>query len=248
MPHRISQMKRAFLPACLLAASTVSLAQGSLEVLPLRHRSAEHVIPVLRGLLEPGAAMTGQGYQVFVRTSPANLEELKRALAAVDSPQRPLVISVRFDRAFETQRTSGRSSVGERVDQRIQVLEGARAMISAGQSRPLTQRQVSSGPGGTTVRETTQIQDIGTGFEVTPRVSGNTVFLEIHPQREIADARGSVQTHRVSSSISAPLGEWVELGSAEESSARSAAGVLSSREARFAQTRGVWVRVEESRP
>ena len=277
-------MTRAFLLAlaCLLAPATTLLAQGGLEVVPLRHRSAEEVLPVLRPLVAPGGALTGQGYQLFVRTSAANFEELKRALAAIDTPQRRLLISVRFESVAESTRNSveargtlrsgdtsvsnqrvpsdrsqaqvrvlsSRSGADDRVDQRVQVLEGARALISTGQSRPLTQQQVFTGPGGTVVRQATTLQDIETGFEVTPRLSGNTVFLDIHPQRETPGALGpgSVQSQRVSSSISAPLGAWVELGSAAESSASAAGGVLSSRDASRMQTRSVWVRVEELRP
>ncbi len=274
--------RRFLLFACLIVHAASLLAQGGLEILPLRHRSAEQVVPVLRGLVEPGGTVTGQGYQLFVRTSPANLDELKRALAALDTPQRRLLISVRFASSSDSSRQaieargtvrSGDSSISnqrfpadrtqadvrlrsdrgtsdERVDQRLQVLEGARALISTGQSRPLQQRQVFNGPGGTVVRESTVIQDFDTGFEVTPRLSGNTVFLDIYPQRQTPGALGpgSVQSQRVASSISAQLGEWVELGTAVESAAGTAGGVLSSRDSRRSETRGVWVRVEELRP
>jgi len=275
-------MNRALLFACFLAHAAALFGQGILEVVPLRHRSAEQVIPVLRPLVESGGVVTGQGYQLFVRTSPANFDELKRALAAIDTPQRRLLISVRFDHSADSSRSaieargtlragdagignqrigpdrsqaevrvsSNRGSADDRVDQRVQVLEGARALISTGQSRPLAQRQVFSGPGGTAARESTVIQNIDTGFEVTPRVSGNTVFLDIHPQRETPGTlgSGSVQSQRVSSSISAPLGEWVELGLAVESASSSGGGILSSRDAQRVETRGVWVRVEELRP
>lgn len=275
-------MNRLLLFACLLAHAATLFAQGGLEILPLRHRSAEQVVPVLRGLLEPGGTVTGQGYQLFVRTSPGNLDDLKRALAALDTPQRRLLISVRFDSASDSSRdaieargtvrsggsvisnqrfpsdrtqadvrlNSNRGTSNERVDQRVQVLEGSRALISTGQSRPLQQRQVFSGPGGTVVRESTMMQDIDTGFEVMPRLSGNTVFLDIYPQRQTPGALGpgSVQSERVSSSISAQLGEWVELGVAAESASNSAGGVLSSRDSRRTEARGVWVRVEELRP
>ena len=275
-------MNRFLLSAFLLLSALAALAQGSLEVVPLQHRSAEQVMPVLRPLLDPGAALTGQGYQLFIRTSPANLRDLRQALAAIDTAQRRLLISVRHganaeaarsgidtrgtlrsgdvtlsNQRFPAERTlvetrviSSRSASDERVDQRVQVLEGSRAFISTGQSRPLQRQQVFVGPAGVAVQDTTVIQNLDTGFEVTPRVSGNTVFLDISPQRETPGAlgQGSVQSQRVSSSISAPLGEWVELGSATESGAGSAGGVLSSRDASASQSRRVWVKVEELRP
>ena len=42
----------------LAFAAGASLAQGAIEVISLRHRTAEQVIPVLRPLLEPGGAST----------------------------------------------------------------------------------------------------------------------------------------------------------------------------------------------
>ena len=275
-------MKRFLLSVFLLLSALAALAQGSLEVVPLQHRSAEQVMPILRPLLDPGAALTGQGYQLFIRTSPSNLRDLRQALAAIDTPQKRLLISVRYganaeaarssietrgtlrsgdvtlsNQRFPAERTqvetrviSSRSASDERVDQRVQVLEGSRAFISTGQSRPLQRQQVLVGPAGVAVQDTTVIQNLDTGFEVTPRVSGNTVFLDISPQRETPGAlgQGSVQSQRVSSSISAPLGEWVELGSATESGAGSAGGVLSSLDASASQSRRVWVKVEELRP
>ena len=275
-------MKRFLLFALSVLPALAVFAQGSLEVVPLQHRSAEQVIPILRPLLDPGGALTGQGYQLFVRTSPANLRDLRKALAAIDTPQRRLLISVRFganadaarsnieargtlrsgdvtigNQRFPAERTqvevrviSSRSASDERVDQRVQVLEGSRAFISTGQSRPLPRQQVFVGPTGVAVQDTTVIQNLDTGFDVTPRVSGNTVFLDISPQRETPGAlgQGSVQSQRVSSSISTPLGDWVELGGAVESGSGSAGGVLSSRDASTSESRRVWVKVEELRP
>jgi hypothetical protein len=143
-----------------------------------------------------------------------------------------------------------RSSTDERVDQRIQVLEGGRALISSGQSRPLRQRQVVQTPGGTVVRETTTvIQETATGFEVVPRLSGSTVHLEIAPQREqfVPGTGGAIQSERVVSTVSGRLGEWIDLGGTNSTSTSSVSGILSSREGSASASRGIWVKVEELR-
>src|SRR4249920_184162 len=90
-------MKR-FLLLLVFVAST-ALAQGSLEVISLRHRTAEQVIPVLRPMLEPGGALSGQYNQLIVRTSPGNLAQIRAVLDSIDQPARRLTISVRFDSA-----------------------------------------------------------------------------------------------------------------------------------------------------
>lgn len=247
-----------------------AFAQNTLEIIPLRHRTVDQVLPVLRPLLEPGGALSGQSNQLIVRTSPRNLAEIRAALDAIDTPARRLLVSVRFDDAAGASREaigasgtigpgessrltlhadSSQSSREERVDQRVQVLEGGRAYIATGTSRPLRQRQVVRTPGGTLTSETTVIQDLATGFEVVPHVSDGNVILDIAPQRETPGALpGSVRGSRMAGSVSGPLGEWFEIGAAVESSVRDARGILSSRTARAGAARRIWVKVEEIRP
>ncbi|OGA06632.1 MAG: hypothetical protein A3D95_06135 [Betaproteobacteria bacterium RIFCSPHIGHO2_12_FULL_69_13] len=272
-----------FMKQWLLALGVVAplaLAQGTLEIIPLRHRTVDQVLPVLRPLLEPGGTLTGQSSQLIVRTNPRNLAEIKQALDAIDRPLRRLQISVRFDttagaerqdleargtvrsgdvtisnRRFPAERSEAsvrvqeeRSSLDERVDQRVQVLEGGRAFISTGQSRPVRQREVIRTPGRVVVQETTAMQDLATGFEVVPRLSGDMVFLDIAPQRETPGALpGSVQSQRVASSVSARLGEWFEIGGSSSAESRDERGILSTRRSGAAESRRVWVKVEEVR-
>lgn len=249
----------------LLLIGNLAQAQGELEILQLRSRSAEQVIPILRPLLEPGAVLTGQGYQLIVRTSPKNLSELRAVLDSIDRPPRRLVISVRQGATAEEMRRSAgarvdlrpgdsrvdvrivdsRSASDERVDQRVQVLEGGRATIASGQSRPLQQRQVIRTPGGVIVQDSTTMQEIATGFEVVPRVSGRNVMLVIAPQRETPGAFGTVHSHRAATTVSAPLGEWFEIGGTAQSSDRDQRGILSSAQSRSTESRRIWVKVEE---
>ncbi|HNE44206.1 MAG TPA: hypothetical protein PKY91_13235, partial [Rhodocyclaceae bacterium] len=82
-------------------------AQQQLEVIPLRSQSADKVLPVLRPLVEPGGSLTGMNNQLFLRASPGNREEIKRALAAIDTPARRLVIWVSQSRQVEAESRGG---------------------------------------------------------------------------------------------------------------------------------------------
>ncbi len=237
----------------LLLACGLARAQGDLQILQLRSRSAEQVIPILRPLLEPSGVLTGQGYQLIVRTSPKNLAEMRAVLDSIDRPPRRLVISVRQGATAEEMRriADSRSASDQRIDQRVQVLEGGHAMIGFEESRLLQQRQVFRSPDGRVVRETTTvIQQASTGFEVVPRLSGDTVHLEIAPQREgfvSGGAPGAIESQRVATTVSDRLGEWIDVGGASSSSARSGSGILSSGESRASGTSSTWVNVEELR-
>ena len=227
---------RLVLAALLGAVLNAPFAQQALEIIPLRHRTVEQVLPALQPLLEPGGTLSGSRGQLFLRASASNADDIKRALAAVDRPARRLAVSVRFDDALERERrdlgASGsigsdgarigvsardsRRSAAERVDQRLQVLEGSPATIFAGRSN--------------------DYQDVGSGFAVVPWLSGGgVVTLEIVQQRP----------HQAASSrINARLGEWVELASISQSVARDDRGIASASGRRTSESRQVWVKVE----
>jgi hypothetical protein len=235
-----------------ISVAVAAIAQNSLEIIALRHRTAEQVIPALQPLLEPGGTLSGQGAQVFVRTSPANLAELRRALDAIDRPQKRLLISVRFDQALDAasrgieasgrnnridiRAQDSRSRGEERVDQRVQALEGARAMIYTGESRPVRQRQFIQTPAGVISQEVTVVQETTSGFEVIPRVVGDTVQVQIAQQR-VGSAAATTASGR--------LGEWFELGAVAMTAARDDRGIASASRASGGETRRVWIRVDE---
>jgi hypothetical protein len=250
--------------------AALAAAQQTLEVIPLRHSTVEQVLPALRPLLEPGGTLTGQSGQLIVRASPGNIEEIRRALDAIDRPRRRLQISVRFDDSEESERRSieagGRISnrgsevelraqdsrrTGEgRIDQRVQVLEGSRAVILFGQSRPTMVRERIQTPAGPVVgQDAFVVREATSGFEVVPRVAGARVQLEIAPQRErFADSRtGAIDSQRIATTASASLGEWFEIGGAVSHAMGEGSGIASARQSRATQSRRVWVRVDEVR-
>lgn len=191
-------MKRLLLSPLLLLllASPAVLAQETLEVISLRHRTVDQVLPVLRPLLAPGGALTGQSNQLIVRTSPENLAQIRAVLDAIDQPARRLMVSVRFDASQQ----SARSARDEQAEQRLQVLEGGQAYISTGEARIYGQA--------------------GTGFAVMPRVSGSSVTLDIAAQQEAFTRGGAVRGERAVSTVSGRLGDWIELGGISVSSLR----------------------------
>ncbi len=90
----------------LLFAPIAAYAQsGAVEVITLKYRTAEQVMPLLRPMLDKSGSMTGMQNQLIVRTSAANLNELKTILATIDAMPRRLLITVRQDAALERDRT-----------------------------------------------------------------------------------------------------------------------------------------------
>ena len=93
----------AFATCCVVAWATAAAA--SLVTLPLQHRPAEELIPLLQPLLPAGAALTGTGDVLLLRADAATEAEVRRALAALDRAPRQLLISV--GQSMGTSRQSG---------------------------------------------------------------------------------------------------------------------------------------------
>lgn len=122
-----------------------------LEVIDLNFRSADQIVPLLKPLLAPGGTISAVQNRVIVRTTPENLAQLRKVLAAVDTRPRRLVISVRQQTtqsasASATQMSGGTATDGARVtvpgdrgpqDARVEVRKGrsvVRATVSSSQS------------------------------------------------------------------------------------------------------------------
>lgn len=270
----------------LLLAGAAQAQQ--LEIINLKSRTADQVLPQLRPFVEPGGAISGMNNQIFIRASDANRRQIKELLAALDRPPRRLLISVRQDAdstasarggevsgsvgsdrvRIESRRTivggagvtvrsgddvlrgqvyDSRSAGSERVSQQVQVVEGGRAYINVGTSVPVPLRQVVLTPGGAIVSDTVVYRDLGTGFTAEPQLSGDLVTLTISPTHDTPGSYGpgSANVQRLTTTVSARLGEWMQIGGSvqEESSDRDGALRYSTR--RGGTGRSVQLRVEE---
>lgn len=248
-----------------------SLAWGqTLEIISLRHRSAEALLPQIAPFVEKGGAVTGINDQLFLRASARNQAEIRKLVAALDTPQRRLMISVRQDGANTDEArgagVSGRVDVGRgapvisgrgqlyqsdsrsRRDtvQQVQTIDGGRAAIVVGESFFLPLRQVLLTPTGVVVSESLVQRDLGTGFVAVPHLAGERVTLEISPRDDTpGPLPGSVNVQRLVTTVSGRLGEWMELGGSlgEQSDSSGAIAAYGTRSS--SRLRRVLLKVEE---
>ena len=100
--------------ALTLAALAVVAVARELEVIELRYRLAEEIVPIVQPLLEPGGVLTGADRLLFVNTSPANFEQIRQAVLLIDRRPRQLVVTVGQGTVIHEQRTevSGQARIG----------------------------------------------------------------------------------------------------------------------------------------
>src|SRR3990172_10330666 len=84
--------------SALLLATGVARADD-VEVIELRYRTADQLLPPRRPLVEPGGALRGMQSTLVIRASRANIAQLRQVIATLDGMPRRVLISVRQDAA-----------------------------------------------------------------------------------------------------------------------------------------------------
>ena len=81
----------------LLAFSLLLLSAAqaaSITTIQLQNRPAEEIIPIVKPLLGPGEVITASGFKLFLRASPASVEQVRDIIDALDVASKMLQISV----------------------------------------------------------------------------------------------------------------------------------------------------------
>jgi len=82
MKHRLAIL--------LLALGLLGLARADeVEVIELKYRTAEQMIPTLSPLVEPGGGLSGRQNMLVIRSSRANIAQLKQVVATLDTMPAP---------------------------------------------------------------------------------------------------------------------------------------------------------------
>jgi hypothetical protein len=252
---------------CLLLLCITTLHAEEITILPLHHQLPEQVLPTLEPLVSDGGSIVGAGNQLFVRTTPENLIELQKVLAAIDQPMRRLLISVRQgndSRAQTRERLlhQGRIQLGQQphvemngviqdgqqtgntqTTQQVQTVEGSAARIYLGQSLPVPMHQMVMGKHQAILTESIQYVDIGTGFTAQPRLSGNQVILSITPSQQQLSGN-QIEQASLSTTISGPIGEWISLGGGDVTSQHQLNGLAGSSQQQTSRQQQVWLKVD----
>ncbi|MEA3241992.1 MAG: hypothetical protein U9Q19_00965 [Pseudomonadota bacterium] len=79
---------------CSISLFTGVALADPIQTIQLAHRPADEIMPVIKPMLGPDDSLTGQGYQLFIRTSDSNFEQIKQMVSSLDRAAKMLLISV----------------------------------------------------------------------------------------------------------------------------------------------------------
>jgi len=134
-----------------------------LEIIDLHHRRADDVIPIVLPLLQAGGALTGADDKLFVRSSPANLAQIREAVAAIDRPQRQLLITV------------GQGSVAARDGTSVR----GSATIGSGDVRVGINRPPAGGSGATVIAGSRSVQTDQQNTSSIRALEGSEAYISV---------------------------------------------------------------------
>ena len=206
---QIRAVKRIFVALFCVLVSAPVLADYPIEVIELKSRPLDEIIPVIRPFVGADGTVTGMGNNLVIKASPARVQEIRQLLLTLDRPPRRLVISVGkqgdLTRSSSGYRASADINAGDsRVtinspgrpvdssrahirihDHSLQGERTSRYRVQGLEGRPAWINSGSRIPLQTAERyydqerRTTQLQDVTSGFYVVPRLHGDEVMLEI---------------------------------------------------------------------
>ncbi|WP_126455262.1 secretin N-terminal domain-containing protein [Sulfuriflexus mobilis] len=259
----------------MLLISTALFAADRIEVISLKHRSVNEIIPIIKPLLGDGTAVSGQGFNLIIRAPESSLLEVRELIQQLDRAPKQLRISVRRQQADTVSRqdieasgsirsgdaeihinkpgppqlrlyeTHGDSNNGG--TQTIHVQEGRQAYIQVGQQIPVAQRSIDQFG---TIHESIEYKNATTGFYVLGRVNGDHVTLDISPHSISLNRHGqqSFDVQQASTTLNGKLGEWMELGGLTQSEKNNQRGTVYSTRRRKDQDLQIQIRAEIVNP
>jgi hypothetical protein len=206
--------------AFLVSLSALARSDSTvLKVIPLKHRPAAHLVPVLAPLAGPGGSVTSLDMRLIVNATP---QALAGGVGGTVSTHRTVV---RGALGAES------ASSTDDATQQIRTLEGYPALIRVGHSEPFN---------------ALGMVESGTGFHVLPRLSGDLVTLELWAENTRSEGP-VVVGQDLRTTVTGRLGEWIEVGSALHQAETRAREILGASFRAVSEERSLRLRVDEVR-
>ncbi len=231
---------------CLLLSPSLQAQQ--LEVIELRHRQAEQLLPVILPLLQANEAASSIDNRLVIRSSAASLKQIRQLIQRLDTPPAQLRITVlhNLDQKTSQQLLNGQiqlSTAGSRAEvniistrhtrlrhnqQQLLVMEGQQAQIRHSQQQPVSRTQVTHTPYGSHSVTQTQLQSADNGFYIRPRLQGHRVNIEISTRNDYFPEQASARMEQQHSHslIQGELDQWLQLSGGQQHSEYTHNGLL----------------------
>ena len=261
-----------------LALATAGLHAQEIEVLRLRFRSADQLLPLVQPLMAPGSALAGRGNELFLRAPSASANEIKRLIAALDHAPRALVVTISDSPGVETihpadaaggvtiasrdaaasrstdanARAGNERTVSARASaQTLRVKEGERVRVALPAAIAFTFRRWTAQDSGSRIASDHAVSyEAIADFFLHVEVAGEVALLDVTPV-DAAMAGAAADQSSLAAQVQARLGDWVELAQDRAHPVPAQGDAVTDVAHASAEPRGprgVWVKINFANP
>jgi hypothetical protein len=252
------RLRRIVLCAALVVTAGIAAAQA-IEVIELRHRTAEELLPLIEPHLPDSATATGVADRLIVKAQPREIARLRSVISELDKAPRSLLVTVRgggssseqtfgfgmtgwSDREVRVHVHRSESARSDNAIQQVRGLEGRPVRIATQSLLPVTSRLAWIGADGAGTAEQTTLLELEDGFYALPRLQGDRVEVELSVQDR--SATDPLRARRVVSTISGAAGEWIPFARADTHARENDRGLVYRSEGARHEADTLWIRVQ----
>jgi type II secretory pathway component HofQ len=235
------------LVALLVVAPWLAAQDASVEVLTVRNRPAEDLVPALQPLAGADGSVMSMDNRLIVRATPEALRQIKAVLQELDVAPRSLWITVRqVTTASATARSAGVTGSVPIGDGGVRVTRDG-GTVTTTRSRTVVSGSFGASSSTETGGDVSRIlalegrpafieagravvappivAEAATGFWVLPRIAGELAVLELATTRDAFGPGATIDQRHTRTTLSARLGDWVHVGGIGGDSASRTTGI-----------------------
>ena len=255
-------LKKQLLLGLLLCLSSACFASAGMHttIINLQHRPAQQIIPLITSLLPENSAVTGESFQLIIKTTDAAIQDIRPVITQLDKKLMDLIISVRrtqrTDHALETSALTHETIISTKKYnqhdsmQQIRVQEGTEAFIEVNQSFPTDDYYFTLwGP-----YQETEYKDVKTGYIISSVLNGNNAIVQIHYQSSrLQDTRNRslrrnspINIEKTETNLTTSLGEWFTLSQISSHDLRKSREILYDTNELKQPNRNLYIKIDRA--
>tara|TARA_R110002111_G_scaffold197421_4_gene263124 strand:+ start:1198 stop:1950 length:753 start_codon:yes stop_codon:yes gene_type:complete len=217
----------------------MGFAQQNIETIQLNHRLAVEVLPEIQAFLPEKSTARAFNNSIIVKAEQDVIRDIKQLIHKLDTPPQRLRITVlkTFDVLHDMQNSqiaadidvhdrdisgsvslhtwSTKDTKNNEQFYRAQGLTNQPISISMANDIPQSEQYlILRHDGNLAVQTETSYLNIDSGFKAVARILPNQhVILDVHPRfSEFSNQSGIINSSQIITSLSGPIGTWLELG------------------------------------
>jgi len=257
----------------LLLFSYHLIAEAELKIFPLFHQHPNDIIHQIKPFLEPNETIVAGHNELIIRIHSNNISDISQLIKKLDKASQQLIVIVdRHHNHYQKDNTqqintqanillnspskstvnaqthiySHTQSFDEGQVEKIKVLDGQTAFISAGVEEPITTVNIQPYNTQALIMTNTHYRAASKGFYVRPQLTGSgSVILNISVWSEepLSKNTNAAKFTQGSSTIKASLNQWVNLSSSEKKQSGKQSQMFGHHYSTSKAQQAVWVKV-----